>query len=225
MSLDHAGVAALRRQFSGTLVTAHHPEYEQSRRVWNAMIDRYPGVLARCRTAADVVVAVNWAREHKVPIAVRGGGHNVAGKATCDGGIVIDFVDMKAVTVNPEKRHGPRGAGRPMDRLRQSHTSARTRHDRGHDRRHGHCRTHARRRLRVARRSSRHDGGQRARRRPRARERTDRSRQRVRECGSLLGNPRRRRQFRRRHGFRLPVASSWTDGRRRIGHASDRTRW
>jgi len=104
MSLDHADVAALRQHFSGTLVTAHHPEYEQSRRVWNAMIDRYPGVVARCRTVADVVVAVNWAREHKVPIAVRGGGHNVAGKATCDGGIVIDFAEMKAVTVNPEKR-------------------------------------------------------------------------------------------------------------------------
>ncbi len=102
--LDHAAIAALRQHFSGTLVTAHHPEYDQARQVWNAMIDRHPAVVARVRNVADVVAAVNWAREQRVPIAVRGGGHNVAGKATCDRGIVIDFAEMKAVQVDSAKR-------------------------------------------------------------------------------------------------------------------------
>jgi FAD/FMN-containing dehydrogenase len=129
MALDHAAIGALRQYFSGTLVTAHHPEYEQARRVWNAMIDRHPAVVARCRTAADVVAAVNWAREHRVAIAVRGGGHNVAGKATCDGGIVIDFAEMKSVTVDPEQRTAraePGARWADFDHATQAHGLATT---------------------------------------------------------------------------------------------------
>ena len=91
----------LRPSHRGDLIDPDDPRYEEARRVWNAMIDKRPGVIARPRTAADVVACVNVARTHGLPIAVRGGGHNVAGRSVCDDGIVIDFADMKAIRVDP----------------------------------------------------------------------------------------------------------------------------
>ncbi|HEX8727240.1 MAG TPA: FAD-dependent oxidoreductase, partial [Ktedonobacterales bacterium] len=75
--------------------------YETARNVWNGMIDRRPALIVRCAGVADVVQAVKFARSQNLLVAVRGGGHNVTGNATCDGGMVIDVSPMKGVRVNP----------------------------------------------------------------------------------------------------------------------------
>jgi FAD/FMN-containing dehydrogenase len=80
------------------------PGYDAARKIWNGAIDRRPACIARCAGAADVVAAVRFAREHQLEIAVRGGGHNVAGTAVCDDGIVIDLSAMRAVRVEPGGR-------------------------------------------------------------------------------------------------------------------------
>jgi FAD/FMN-containing dehydrogenase len=94
----------LRTKHRGRLITPADGDYDEARRVWNAMIDRRPAVIARCRGAADVIAAVTFAREQRLPIAVRGGAHNVAGRATCDDGIVIDFSEMRGIRVDPAAR-------------------------------------------------------------------------------------------------------------------------
>ena len=98
------GFEELRQSHRGDLIVSDDPRYDEARRVWNAMIDKRPGVIARPRTAADVVACVTFARTHDLPIAVRGGGHNVAGRSVCDDGIVIDFADMKAIRVDPDAK-------------------------------------------------------------------------------------------------------------------------
>jgi FAD/FMN-containing dehydrogenase len=86
--------------FRGQLVTADHPDYDTARAVWNGAVDRRPRLIARCGATADVVAAVRFARDHDLEIAIRGGGHNVAGTAVCDDGIVIDLSTMRAVWVD-----------------------------------------------------------------------------------------------------------------------------
>src|SRR5260221_1422594 len=80
----------LRAGFHGVLILEHDPGYDRARQVFNAMIDRRPAIIAQCSGAADVVRAVNFARTHGLRASVKGGGHNVAGQAVCDGGLVID---------------------------------------------------------------------------------------------------------------------------------------
>src|SRR5690348_701462 len=87
----------LRRRCRGPVVAAGDGEYEQVRRIWNAAIEKRPLVLARCLGAADVIAALAFSREHRLEIAVRGGGHNVAGTALSEGGIVIDLQLMKGM--------------------------------------------------------------------------------------------------------------------------------
>src|SRR5688572_32945225 len=91
-------------EFQGQQITADHAEYDTARAVWNGTIDRYPRLIARCTATTDVIAAVRFAREHDLPIAIRGGGHNVAGTAVCDNGIVIDLTMMRAVRVDPASR-------------------------------------------------------------------------------------------------------------------------
>lgn len=88
----------------GDLITPADPRYDQVRKVWNADIDRHPPVIARCADAADVATAVTFAAERELPIAVRGGGHSVAGQGVCDDGLVLDLSRMRAVTVDPHRR-------------------------------------------------------------------------------------------------------------------------
>ncbi|HET9782899.1 MAG TPA: FAD-dependent oxidoreductase, partial [Candidatus Dormibacteraeota bacterium] len=88
----------------GEVIRPGHPYYDDARRVFNGLIDRRPAVIARCRTAADVAVAITYARDLDSPLAVRGGGHNVAGSAVCDGGVVIDLSTLRDVRVDA-KRH------------------------------------------------------------------------------------------------------------------------
>jgi FAD/FMN-containing dehydrogenase len=101
---DDAVVRALQGGFSGELLAPGDARYEPARRVWNGMVDRRPAVIARCADQDDVVAALRVAREQGLPVAVRGGGHNVAGNAVCDGGVVIDLSAQKAISVDPEKR-------------------------------------------------------------------------------------------------------------------------
>jgi FAD/FMN-containing dehydrogenase len=98
------GVDAVGGSFRGELLLPTSPGYEIARRVWNGAIDRHPAYIARCAGVADVVAAVRFARDHDLEIAVRGGGHNVAGTAVCDDGLVIDLSAMRAVAVDPVQR-------------------------------------------------------------------------------------------------------------------------
>jgi FAD/FMN-containing dehydrogenase len=101
MSRTAAALARLGDSFRGELLFPTSPDYDSARKVWNGAIDRRPACIARCRGVADVVDAVRFAREHDLEIAVRGGGHNVAGTAVCDDGIVIDLSAMRAVWIDP----------------------------------------------------------------------------------------------------------------------------
>jgi len=78
--------------------------YDQSRQIFNAMIDKHPTAIVKCAGVADVIHSVNFARENSLPLAIKGGGHNVAGNAVCDDGLVIDFSNMKSVRVDPRNR-------------------------------------------------------------------------------------------------------------------------
>jgi FAD/FMN-containing dehydrogenase len=93
-------LAELATSLRGALMTAGDPGFDQARRVFNGMIDRVPAVIVRPAGAADVMRAVDFARTAGLPIAVRGGGHNVAGHGTCDGGLLIDFSAMRSVRVD-----------------------------------------------------------------------------------------------------------------------------
>jgi FAD/FMN-containing dehydrogenase len=103
-TLDAASLEKLRSGFRGQLIVPGDREYDASRVVWNAIADRHPALIARCTRVEDVIAAVRFARDHDLVIAVRGGGHSVAGFSTCDGGMVIDLSGMRAVSVDPAKR-------------------------------------------------------------------------------------------------------------------------
>src|SRR5918911_1342239 len=103
--------ATLRDRFSGDVLTASDPRYDQARRVFNGRIDRRPAVIARCTNTADVVAAVDCAREQGLLTAVRGGGHSFSGLSTCDDGIVIDLSGLKSITVDPDARRARAGGG------------------------------------------------------------------------------------------------------------------
>ena len=90
--------------FRGDVIASDHDGYDVARAVWNGAVDRCPRLMARCCGTADVAAAVRFARDRDLEIAVRGGGHNVAGTALCDDGIVIDLSAMRAVSVDPEAR-------------------------------------------------------------------------------------------------------------------------
>jgi FAD/FMN-containing dehydrogenase len=104
MTIDPRAIQELTGQHRGEILTAEHAGYEQGRRVWNAMIDKHPALIARPRGIADVVTAIRFARERSLPIAIRGGSHSIAGRGTCDDGLVIDFADMKGMRIDPAAR-------------------------------------------------------------------------------------------------------------------------
>jgi len=115
--------AALQASIAGEVLLPAEPGYDAARAIWNAMIDRRPGVIVRCRGVADVIDAVRFARARQMPIAIRGGGHNVAGHAVCDGGLMIDLSRMRAVRIAPEARRAWVEGGalwRDVDRATQA---------------------------------------------------------------------------------------------------------
>ena len=103
-NLSSAQIDALKKGFQGTVIAAGDAAYDSARQIWNAMVDKRPAAIVQCATTSDVVHAVNFARAHQVPLAVRGGGHNIAGSALRDDAIVIDLSQMKAVQVDAGAR-------------------------------------------------------------------------------------------------------------------------
>ena len=101
----------LRDVLSGDVVTAKDAEYDDARRVFNAMIDKRPKLIVRCKETADAAIAVNYAREHGLEVAVRSGGHSVAGFGVSEGGVMIDLSGMKTISVDPIARTARAGGG------------------------------------------------------------------------------------------------------------------
>ncbi|MGZ9722138.1 FAD-binding oxidoreductase [Rhizobium miluonense] len=119
----------LRQDLRGDLVLPADPTYEQARRVWNGAIDKRPAAIVFCADTDDVIKAVTFARVHRLLVAVRSGGHNVAGLSLCDDGIVIDLSRMKGMQVDPERRIARAEAGLNLgefDRATQAHGLATT---------------------------------------------------------------------------------------------------
>jgi FAD/FMN-containing dehydrogenase len=102
--LKGAAIEAFRTSVRGELLCPVDAGYDTARKVWNGMIDRRPALIIRCTGVADVIAAVQFARTHELLVAVRGGGHNVAGHAVCDGGLMIDLSRMKGLRVDPVRR-------------------------------------------------------------------------------------------------------------------------
>ena len=102
--MNDDAVATFAQHHRGPVIGRNHPDYEEARKLYNAMIDKRPLVIARCYDAADVMAAVNFGRDSKLPIAVRGGGHNGPGLGSVDDGLVVDLSMMKGVRVDPAKR-------------------------------------------------------------------------------------------------------------------------
>ena len=101
--------------------------YDAARTIWNAMIDRRPALVVRCLGAADVMLAVQFARARRLLVSVRGGGHNIAGNAVCDGGLLIDLSLMKSVQIDPRRAHRARRARRDAGRFRSGGAGLRPR--------------------------------------------------------------------------------------------------
>jgi FAD/FMN-containing dehydrogenase len=97
-------IQEFKARLRGELLRPGNAGYDPARAIWNGMIDRKPTLIARCTGAADVIEAVNFARDNQVLLAVRGGGHNIAGHALCDGGLVIDLSAMRGIHVDPKTR-------------------------------------------------------------------------------------------------------------------------
>jgi len=104
-------VNALKMRLRGPVLVPGDAGYEESRTVWNAMIDRKPAAIARCLGTADVIASVKFAREHDLLLCIKGGGHNIAGLATADGALMLDMSLMRGVWVDPEKRIARAQAG------------------------------------------------------------------------------------------------------------------
>jgi len=96
--------ADLETSIDGRLVTSNHSDYDELRTIWNGMIDRRPGLIVEAANEADVVATVNFAREYQLLIAIRAGGHNIAGTALCDGGVVLDLQRLKRIEVDSDQR-------------------------------------------------------------------------------------------------------------------------
>jgi hypothetical protein len=111
VEIERRAVEDLRARLRGPLCLPNEPGYDESRSIWNGIIDRRPAIIVRCLGVADVVTAVNFAREHRFPLSIKGGGHNISGLAVCDGGLMLDMSLMRGVWVDPIKRTARAQAG------------------------------------------------------------------------------------------------------------------
>jgi len=102
--IKEEAIGAFRASLRGDILEPRDAQYDDSRKIWNGMIDKRPALIVRCAGVSDVLQCVRFARSHQVPVAVRGGGHNVAGYAMCNGGMVIDLARMRSVQVDPVRR-------------------------------------------------------------------------------------------------------------------------
>lgn len=110
-ALPEEALQKFKATVRGSLIRCGDADYDKARGVWNGMIDKHPALIICCAGRDDVIAAVNFARIHHLLVAVRGGGHNVNGNATCDGGLVIDLSPMKAIQVDQEARRVRAQAG------------------------------------------------------------------------------------------------------------------
>jgi len=104
LAIGADAIGGLKSRLGGSLVTPQSTDYDDVRQIWNAMIDRRPGLIVRCSGTADVLACVRFARDHRLLTSIRGAGHNIAGSAVCDGGLMIDLSLMKSVRVDPWNR-------------------------------------------------------------------------------------------------------------------------
>lgn len=102
--LDESIITDFTSQLRGNVLLPDDPSYDEARQIWNAMIDRRPGMIVRCLGASDVIQSVNLAREHSLLLSIKGRGHNIAGNAVCDGGLMIDLSQMRSVRIDPANR-------------------------------------------------------------------------------------------------------------------------
>ena len=109
--VESAAVQKFAESLRGWLLHPGDGGYDDARKVWNGMIDRRPALIARCAGPADVMAAVRFARDHRLLVSVKGGGHNITGNAVCEAGLMIDLSPMKSVRVNPAKRIARAEAG------------------------------------------------------------------------------------------------------------------
>jgi FAD/FMN-containing dehydrogenase len=109
--LDEADIRGLAAALRGDLISPEDDRYDAARAVFNAMVDRRPALIVRCAGVADVMRGVEFARSHEVPLSIRGGGHSVAGKALCEGGLMLDLSPMKGIRVDPARRTAEAQAG------------------------------------------------------------------------------------------------------------------
>jgi FAD/FMN-containing dehydrogenase len=127
--IDAAALDHLRAAVRGQVLVAGDPGYDDARAVWNALIDRQPAVIVRVSETADMSAAVRFASAHDLPVSIRGGGHNVAGHAVCDDGVMVDLSLLRAVSVNPAARRAIVQGGatwREVDAATQAHGLATT---------------------------------------------------------------------------------------------------
>lgn len=103
--------ARLHEQGVAHVIEPGDPDYDQARRIWNGDIDRHPTMIVRCRGVADVIAAVSAAREHGLPLSIRGSGHRVAGHAIAEGGIVVDLTDLRGIRIEPDSRRATAQTG------------------------------------------------------------------------------------------------------------------
>src|SRR5438132_6383558 len=122
--LENGQINELKAALRSEVLLPTDNAYDSARKVYNAMIDKRPSLIVRCAYPADVVNAVKFARKHTLLVAVRGGGHSVAGKSVCDGGLLIDLSLMKEIHVDPENRRARAQPGLRLgefDRATQAH--------------------------------------------------------------------------------------------------------
>jgi len=110
-SLEEAAINEFRADLRGELLRPGESDFDAARRVFNGAINKLPALIVRCAGVADVISSVRFANVHELLVAVRGGGHNVAGNAICDGGIVIDLSRMRSIRIDPERRTARAEAG------------------------------------------------------------------------------------------------------------------
>lgn len=128
-SVEISTLLSLQQQVRSPLITPTHASYNEARRLWNGMFDRRPLLIVQPESAAEVAATIAFAREHDLPLSVKGGGHGVAGKAVCDDGVVIDLTRMAAVNVDPTARVATVLGGatlRALDAASQAHGLATT---------------------------------------------------------------------------------------------------
>ncbi len=128
-NVSQSALRELRKVVSGSVITPAEEGYDEARRLFNAMIDRRPALFVRCQKPDDVAAAIRFARSEELPLAIRGGGHSVAGMSLVDGGVVVDLRAMKDLSVDPSSRTIRIGGGclwGEVDRAAQAHGMATT---------------------------------------------------------------------------------------------------